>query len=106
MSGGSNGFEGRIEIYYNGSWGTICDDDWDINDGNVICRMLGYQGATSVHYSAYFGEGTGEIVLDDVNCNGTENDVAHCSHSGFVINNCQHYEDAGVICATTGLTSV
>ena len=56
----SKGSYGRIEVYYSGSWGTVCDDSWDIEDGNVACRELGYAGATSVYQGAAYGRGTGK----------------------------------------------
>ena len=45
--GGNSPVEGRVEIYYNGQWGSICDRDWDMDDANVACRSLGYPGAAS-----------------------------------------------------------
>ena len=98
LVGGSSELEGRVELYYDGNWGTICDDSWDLNDGNVVCRMLGYGPATSATSSAFFGEGTGEIILDDVGCDGTESDLSQCGHGGYLNHNCGHSEDAGVVC--------
>ena len=98
LVGGSNEGEGRVEIQYNGDWGTICDDDWDINDANVVCRMLGFQGASGAPGSARFGQGTGPIQLDDVGCSGDEQTIFDCAHPAFGVHNCGHYEDAGVIC--------
>ena len=64
-----------------------------------MCRMLGHGSATSAPGSAFFGEGTGEIILDDISCVGTESDLAQCGHSGHGNHNCGHHEDAGVVCS-------
>ncbi|XP_015272483.1 PREDICTED: galectin-3-binding protein [Gekko japonicus] len=95
---GSSFSEGRVEIYYAGQWGTICDDNWDMADADVVCRSLGFTGATEVKTSAAFGEGSGPILLDDVNCLGTETSLTQCSSGGWFNNNCGHGEDAGVVC--------
>ena len=92
---GINHLEGRVEVYANGAWGTVCDDDWGINDATVVCRQLGFSGATSAKSSAYFGQGSGEIILDNVACTGSESNIGSCSSSSP---NCDHSEDAGVIC--------
>ncbi|XP_030844636.1 scavenger receptor cysteine-rich protein isoform X8 [Strongylocentrotus purpuratus] len=98
LVGGSNEAEGRVEIQYNGVWGTICDDSWDITDASVVCRMLGFQGASGAPGSAHFGQGTGPIQLDDVGCTGAEQTIFDCAHPAFGVHNCAHYEDAGVVC--------
>jgi len=47
LMGGRNSSEGRVEIYYDGQWGTICDNHWDINDATVVCNSLDFPGAAS-----------------------------------------------------------
>ena len=78
LVGGSRSSEGRVEVFHNNTWGTVCDDSWDINDAHVICRQLGYPGAISAPGSARFGAGSGPIWLDDVNCQGNETSILYC----------------------------
>lgn len=99
---------GRVEIYHNGIWGTICDDHWDIKDATVVCRMLGFRNAwTAISFAHYVIQrdpatnliGTGPIWLDDVACNGNESSLTECNHRGWLVHNCDHLEDAGVYCS-------
>ena len=98
LAGGSRSWEGRVEVFHNDIWGTVCDDFWDINDARVICRQLGYPDAISSPGEAQFGAGRGKIWLDDVNCQGNETSIADCGHRGWGIENCGHSEDASVVC--------
>ena len=75
----------------------MCDDLWDDNDATVICKQLGYSRG-SARVSAYFGKGSGLILLDDVNCNGGESSIFECSHRTFGEHDCKHNEDVGVVC--------
>ena len=88
---------------YGGEWGTVCDDGWSYADAYVVCRQLGFGSPGRRYRSAYFGQGSGPILLDNVACTGSELTLANCEHLGFNnTRNCSHSEDAGVRCYSQG----
>ncbi|XP_023573073.1 macrophage scavenger receptor types I and II isoform X2 [Octodon degus] len=95
---GSSPHQGRVEVFHQGQWGTICDDHWEIRAASVICRSLGYKGVQTVHKAAYFGKGTGPIWLNEVFCFGGEKSIEECRISRWGVRVCTHSEDAGVTC--------
>ena len=100
---GNTYYEGRVEVNYDGEWGTVCDDGWDYRDAYVVCRQLGFGSSGLAYYNAYFGQGTGSILLDDVTCTGNEATLANCGHlRADLVRSCTHYEDAGVRCSSQG----
>ena len=100
LVGGSSYNEGRVEVKYNGEWGTVCDDGWDDTDAGVVCRQLGFGSSGTAIGSAGFGQGSGSIWLDSVTCTGSELTLASCGHPGVnVTRSCTHAKDAGVRCS-------
>lgn len=90
---------GRVEVLHNGQWGTVCDDGWNLQAATVVCRQLNCGRAESAPSRARFGQGTGRIWLDDVYCAGTEDALHQCRAHPWGLHNCNHREDAGVVCS-------
>ena len=96
LVGGSLPNEGRIEVYYNGEWGTVCSNGWDDSDSSLVCAQLGFKSST---ISREFGPGTGRILLDNVMCSSTDVVLANCGHYGVGITiNCDHSKDVAIKC--------
>ncbi|XP_022111583.1 scavenger receptor cysteine-rich domain superfamily protein-like [Acanthaster planci] len=104
LANGSSTMEGRVEVYANGAWGTVCDDQFGIRDASVICQELGFGRAVRFLAGAAFGQGDRlDIVIDDLECKGDEKTVFDCRHNGLGTHNCRHLEDAGVQCISVRL---
>ncbi|XP_061830118.1 galectin-3-binding protein B-like [Nerophis lumbriciformis] len=98
LSGLKSPWQGRVEVYHNGKWGTVCDDGWDMAEAQVVCRQLNFPGAVSVVIGENYGQAPGPIWLDDVKCDGTEKSLFACNINKWGVSDCTHKEDVGVIC--------
>lgn len=97
VDGGSR-CAGRVEMLEHGEWGTVCDDTWDQEDANVVCKQLKCGWAVQALAGLHFTPGQGPIHRDQVNCSGTENYLWDCP--GLPGDQyCGHKEDAGVVCS-------
>jgi len=104
--GGSNQYEGRVEVCINDQWGTVCDDSWDSTDATVVCKQLGYAytGTGTAYSRAYFGAGSGQIFLDNVQCTSSSSRLLECTSRPILSNNCLHSSDASVGCEAPCIT--
>ncbi|XP_034648593.1 soluble scavenger receptor cysteine-rich domain-containing protein SSC5D-like, partial [Trachemys scripta elegans] len=98
LVGGAGSCSGRLEVFHQGRWGTVCDDMWALPGAAVVCRELGCGDPLSAPRGAFFGEGSGPIWLDNVRCQGNESALSRCLAAPWGVHDCQHAEDAGVVC--------
>ncbi|XP_037530254.1 neurotrypsin [Nematolebias whitei] len=106
LVGGRSESEGTVEVFHAGQWGSICDDQWDDSDAEVVCRQLGLSGVARAWGQAHFGKHSGRVWLDEVRCSGNELTLEQCPKGAWGEHNCLHSEDAGVSCSplTDGTT--
>lgn len=107
MNGFSGRYSGRVEVFFGGQWGTICERGWDDRDANVVCNQLGYGRATAVT-GGTFGVGKGPILLSNLDCQGNETSIVDCVRGGIGIYDklCDHTKDAGVQCSGRKFKSI
>ena len=118
---GETPHDGRVEICFNGLWGSVCDDWWDARDALVVCRQLGYDGckclfakSSNIYLYLFTTKPASTAIqrhpvesnpsvlfyyLDNVGCRGDEDRLSECEHNGIGVHNCfVRYEEAGVEC--------
>ena len=100
VSGGRGSYQGRVEVFYNGTWGRVCRYNWDLKEANVVCRQLGFQGALTAASSFDFGNDEGQFWMVDVRCTGNERSLTECDHRGWGTGPCQYGRSANVVCIT------
>ena len=103
LVGGRGSYEGRVEVFWNERWGTVCDDYFGTNDGRVICKYMGFPDVAATYRRARFGQGTGPIVMDDLRCAGNEYSPFACPMRTIGTHNCRHSKDASVRCQSKSI---
>ena len=98
LEDGAGEFSGRVEILYNGEWGTVCSDEFDENDAAVVCHQAGY-GPPIRYWIDPSHRRHGPIWLDDLQCNGTEDTLSECQSNNWGDTNCDHTQDIFIECA-------
>ena len=100
-AGGSSPYlyGGRLELHEAGAWGTVCNDVWGRQDAFVACKQMGFSGFTDFNVSFAIGNPSQRILLDNVECFGTEATLTICSHKGIGEHNCEHRQDVGIACS-------
>ena len=103
VQGGTQPYNGRVEVMYNGEWGTICNSGWDINDARAFCRQLGYVDAvgTGLVSDYLYSSGTGRIWQTNVDCTGQERRFGECffTETWGDTGSCAHSMDVAVQCS-------
>lgn len=102
---GATATRGRLEVLHNSQWGTVCDDGFASVEAQVVCRHLGFAGGQVIGVDDFgegFGEGSGHIWLDTVDCTGSENRLEECAHDDWGHTDCDHSFDVGIACNEMG----
>ena len=86
--------QGRVQIFFNGSWAGVCGTHWDIKEANVVCRQLEFQGAVAAATSSDF---PGTKLMYGIQCAGNEMSLIQCRHEIFNGSYCL-YKEACVVC--------
>ncbi|XP_076469715.1 scavenger receptor cysteine-rich domain-containing protein DMBT1-like [Babylonia areolata] len=98
LTGGSVSRQGRLEVFYQGTWGTVCDDGFGSEEAGVACWQLGY-GRHGNNYSTIGVDAGGPpILLDDLQCQGSEGRLEQCQHRAWGLNDCKEEEHVELVC--------
>jgi len=95
---GDASYQGRLEVEYNGEWGTVCNKSFSQGAQSVVCKQLGFSNVQEISASFPSGPAGGKIWLENVQCNGDEKSIFNCNHSDWGNTSCTHEYDIGIIC--------
>ena len=91
--------QGHVEIFHNSEWGTICNNHFDNNGADVLCRMMGHaSGVYNTSYKQPTVIPSTRIWLDNVRCMGGETNIKRCRHDSWGSGNCSHSQDVAIRC--------
>lgn len=96
---GSDKCSGRLEVFHDQRWGTVCADGWDLAEAYVVCRQLGCGAARSASSSSRFGEGPHLTWVDAVECIGMERALFECKVKLWGAQSCKSKGYASVVCS-------
>ncbi|EDV28344.1 uncharacterized protein TRIADDRAFT_53907 [Trichoplax adhaerens] len=99
--GDNNVRQGTVQIYQNGTWGSICDETtFNIQAASVICRQLNFPYATAYYKSSYFGPVPGKIIYGGVTCKtGNEDSITKCNLNRHIPGQCDYNDLIGIDCS-------
>ena len=99
---GSNKCTGRVELYQNGQWGSVCDETWDMNDAAVVCTYLQCGRAQKIPNSGFFGRGSTNMLIGEISCTGREHSPDECRQQNIGSSTCNSTSVAGLLCSGKG----
>ena len=103
LVGGQLAREGLVQVYYSKTWGWVCANQWDKQDADVACRMMGFEGSLSTfNEKEKSKERNFRAWLDNIQCNGIESSLFSCVHDGYRDHGCDGKGKAGAICKPKG----
>jgi len=98
LVGGGNPRVGRLEVFHDTQWGTVCDDGFTNAAARVVCYSLGFGYVGRKVDISLYGEGDGLIWLNNISCSGREHYIGKCPHGGWKVQSCSHHQDVAVSC--------
>ena len=96
LVGGREPSRGRVEVFYDGEWTTVCNEGWSWDDSKIVCRMLGYSDGNTLD-SMFIEGGHGAQKMSNMRCTGNEDSLLACPFDR-PSRGCDHFKDAGVRC--------
>ena len=92
--------EGLLQVFYNNTWGWVCDGQWDKQNADVACRELGLNKSSEAQIVAASSQEHGTIWTNNIQCVGNESLLFSCPHDGWKLNgSCRKNHRAGLVCS-------